>query len=292
MLIRRLKDSFFLRKIHNFAKTLNLMKRISLIFFFFFIFLQCFADYSARGRSSDLPGHHDSPLEYVFMGIGGLILLAFIGIWIYYKVVDNKEKIADGCGTIFAGLFIFAIILGIGKCGESIHDNKKNNEKNNTQIQVEEKPHSNPLPSSNAPVAPSYKPQPQLKYRTVEYYTTCFYCNGSGRIICPKCKGSGSIKHTCNSCGGRGEYGHFKCIYCNGKGYTEDVYLNSGRHSCFTCGGTGYTTNVCMTCHGNGNQTDICDFDSYMYNKTHYITCEHCNGHGQIRQTRQESYYE
>ncbi len=49
----------------------------------------------------------------------------------------------------------------------------------------------------------------------------CSLCNGSGNVICPKCKGTGQI----DDGSGVGQ----TCFMCNG----------SGRASCPRCNGTG-----------------------------------------------------
>lgn len=40
----------------------------------------------------------------------------------------------------------------------------------------------------------------------IEYHDEiCLYCNGSGRIICSNCNGTGYYNEKCSSCNGRGK---------------------------------------------------------------------------------------
>jgi len=72
----------------------------------------------------------------------------------------------------------------------------------------------------------------------------CSNCNGTGKMICPKCNGdgyyeSGGYYYGCETCGGGGVTGYaFKL--------TKEVTKGSGFVTCKKCSGTG----VCPTCKG------------------------------------------
>ena len=87
------------------------MLRIFLYFIFVLTNILCYADYSDRGRPSDFQEHHDGPLAYLFMGVGVIIVLGLIGIWIYDKIRTHKEQISNTIGTMFAALLIFGVCL-------------------------------------------------------------------------------------------------------------------------------------------------------------------------------------
>lgn len=125
----------------------------------------CFADYSDRGRPSDYQDHHDGPLTYIYLGVGAIIVIAFLGVWIYDKIITHKKQISDALGTIFAGLLIFGGILLLGKCGEALHNSL--NSKGNNKEQIESTEYSGPsntsTPSYNAPTY-QYTPQNRIQH--------------------------------------------------------------------------------------------------------------------------------
>lgn len=272
------------------------MLRIFLYFIFVLTNILCYADYSDRGRPSDFQEHHDGPLAYLFMGVGVIIVLGLIGIWIYDKIRTHKEQISNTIGTMFAALLIFGGMLIFGKCGEAVHNSINSKEKNEEQINSNVNSFSSTptSPAPNHPIQQYTAPvhTPTIHYRTVEYYENCYNCSGSGQTLCPRCHGTGNFKKTCSRCNGSG--GHYKsrCVYCSGKGYTEDDVFGTGKHSCFSCNGTGYNENNCQWCSGTGYETEICDIYAAYGSTTHKVTCSICNGSGKIIKTRQESYYE
>ena len=85
-----------------------------------------------------------------------------------------------------------------------------------------------------------------------DYFATikeCSYCNGTGIIECPQCKGSGKIVTStyCKFCDGTGKkYQNgiiINCPYCqNGTIETNTI--------CSACNGTGYIK--CPVCSGSG----------------------------------------
>ncbi len=272
------------------------MKRYILTFVLSITNILCFADYTDRGRPSDFQESHDGPLTYIFMAIGAIIVLAFIGFWIYDKITSHKKQISDALGTIFAGLLIFGGMLLIGKCGESLHNSINTNDANSEQVNsnvTSDSPNSFNS-TNNQQINQSPKPTytPTLRYRTVEYYENCLNCGGTGKILCPRCNGTGSYKVICSWCNGSGGHSRSRCMYCNGKGYTEDDVFGSGNHNCINCNGTGYMENRCEHCSGTGYESKTCDIYAEFGQSKHMVTCPTCNGSGRIRKTRQESYYE
>lgn len=249
-----------------------------------------YADYASRGKPWDAPDYHESPLTPIFMVIGAIVLIVIGVAWAVCKIQENKGAILDVVGKVFVGGAILGGVMLLGKCGEEIHRSNVSNENSPTSTSSSGSTSELSMPASTQPIQQKYTPT--LKYRTVEYYENCFYCNGSGRVVCSKCEGTGRINRTCTHCKGAGDFGQFKCVYCQGKGYTEDPLFGTGRSRCITCSGSGYTTNTCTYCCGSGQLSEICDRDASANNQTHYVSCSHCNGYGKIKQTRQESYYE
>ena len=106
--------------------------------------------------------------------------------------------------------------------------------------------------------------------------TTCWQCNGSGRMRCVMCNGGG-VAYTmfgpapCFACGG---YGVTSCMGCNGSGViapppspTPPRYENV-TSKCTNCDGEGFistrhysaeggytTKRRCAFCHGKGTVT-------------------------------------
>lgn len=271
------------------------MPRYILLLFFALTNVLTFADYSDRGRPSDYQEHHDGPLTYIFMGVGAFIVLAFIVFWIYDKISAHKKQISDTLGTIFVGLFIFGAMLLFGKCGETLHnsiDSKDNTEQINSPSNLVTP--STPTSTDNQPTYQYSEPKytPTLRYRTVEYFENCYTCGGTGQVLCPRCNGTGYYRKMCSRCNGSGGHNRSRCIYCSGKGYTEDNVFGSGNQRCISCNGTGYIENSCQWCGGSGYETETCDVYAAYGNKSHKVLCSTCNGCGKIRRTRQESYYE
>lgn len=267
------------------------MQRLIIFILFALSVGTSYADYASRGKPWDDPNYHESPLTPIFMIIGVIVLIIIGGVWLVYKIQENKDVILDAIGKIFvAGLILVGIML-VGKCGEEFHNSKFSNGSHSTTISnTPTPPKNNQSRPQVQPIQPQYTPT--LKYRTVEYYEDCFYCNGCGKVVCSKCRGTGWIEKTCTHCNGMGNFGQSKCFDCQGNGYTEDLIFGTGKRRCFNCNGTGYTTKTCTFCSGSGKTSDFCDWDACVNHKTHYITCSHCNGYGKIRRTRQESYYE
>jgi len=46
--------------------------------------------------------------------------------------------------------------------------------------------------------------------------TACPFCDGSGMVLCGRCKGGGTREHACFVCGNSGQV---VCRECEGKGY-------------------------------------------------------------------------
>lgn len=87
-----------------------------------FIILQA-TDIASRGRLSDYSDNHTSPLEYIFLAFGVIVLIVIASIWIYSVIKKHKESILNAIGTIFIGLAGLSVAMLIGKCGESIKNN-------------------------------------------------------------------------------------------------------------------------------------------------------------------------
>ena len=74
-----------------------------------------------------------------------------------------------------------------------------------------------------------------------KFFTYCKICGGDGKIndnwpppeTCPKCNGSGKID--CGRCNGTGELAH-KCIKCGGDGWIKDIIPEQ---DCWNCDGEG-----------------------------------------------------
>ena len=103
----------------------------------------------------------------------------------------------------------------------------------------------------------------------------CGRCNGSGKVTCYTCGGSGEIKDNCRACNGTGKITKTRlknCSRCHGTGQT---YLEHQRSwtSCGYCGGSGQVEDnydeVCPNCNGTGN------FGSGR-------ECSDCNGTGEV----------
>lgn len=251
----------------------------------------CYADYSSRGKPWDDPNYHESPLTPIFLVIVVLVLIIIAGTWLVAKIQENKEAISNAIGQIFVlGLILGGIML-VAKCGEELHNSKVSNQSYSTTMpNITTPPKTNQSKPQVQSIQQDYTPT--LKYRTVEYYENCFYCNGSGKVVCPKCRGRNSIERICTHCNGSGNYGQSRCIDCQIRGYQKELGLNIGSTQCFSCGGTGYITKTCHHCSGSGKTSEICDYNAFINNEPHDITCSHCNGSGRVRHTRQESYYE
>lgn len=264
------------------------MKRVSLISLSLLSTSVCFADYSSHGRPWDVPGYHTSPLTGIFMVIALIVLIGFAVLWIYDKVQENKET----AGNIFGIVVFFGVLLGIAALGNKCEGERKTSSKGMSYPHYQQpSPNKNTL-SPTIQVQQTQRAQPTLKYRDVEYQETCSTCNGTGHLVCPKCNGTGWITTTCTLCNGAGNHGRGKCIYCQGKGYTEDLVFGSGKHNCISCNSTGYVTNECHKCSGSGKISDICDITSVANHSTHYVSCSHCNGCGKVTRTKKEPYYE
>lgn len=82
-------------------------------------------------------------------------------------------------------------------------------------------------------------------YTTKSEPLECFACQGTGRIDCSVCQGSG-LGSMCYSCDGAGRiYSQFggwsKCYSCNGRGYSKCFSCSGrGQKKCFYCNGRGY----------------------------------------------------
>ena len=106
--------------------------------------------------------NHDSPLMYIYLGVGVLIIIAFLGFWLYNKIVSNKETITEGCGTIFIGLLIFGGICLVGKCGETVNKYIKSEDKGVGEIENNNSPDhiTNPIePQASSAPEPYVAPQ-------------------------------------------------------------------------------------------------------------------------------------
>ena len=256
-----------------------------------------FAQYTDRGRPTDLPGHSSSDgfIGGIFIVLAIIALLIIGGIWIYSKIQENKESINKGCGEAIGGLIlvggVFFLAFILKTCNEAIKDSSNSKQEN---IEKPNNTYQNGNSSNNEKTLNNtYTPPPkQLKYRYVEYYENCSYCYGRGEIACARCNGTGKIKYKCPKCNGRGDFGYSICSYCHGQGKTGSGYY--AENLCLLCGGNGKTKETCYDCFGTGYQSDDCvpgDIE-ISFSQHHYFKCSHCNGQGTVRQVRQESYYD
>ena len=103
--------------------------------FISFIILQA-TDYASRGRVSDYSDNHNSPLEYVFLGFGVLVLIAIASIWIYSVIKKHKDSILNAIGTIFIGILGLGVALFIAKCGETLKNNNYGFQTNEPEMEA------------------------------------------------------------------------------------------------------------------------------------------------------------
>lgn len=267
------------------------MLRVIFALAFAFANILCFADYSDRGKPSDFEEHHYGPLFYIYIGAIVIFFVIIGGCLLYDFIKTHKDQIEEALGAIFVGLLVLGGALLIGKYAPVLQDIIKS-KANKTDIESNVSSSSS---STSNPPTEQYEQSnqaPTLHYRTVEYYEECYNCRGSGRVVCPRCNGTGWYKRTCSLCNGTGGHNRTRCIYCNGKGYEEDLTFGTGRHSCFACNGTGYVESDCPRCGGSGYESEACDIFAADGQGTHMVRCSVCNGTGKIIRTRQESYYE
>ena len=124
----------------------------------------------------------------------------------------------------------------------------------------------------------------------------CGRCNGTGKVRCSACSGSGEIKDSCSVCGGCGRItktrlknchnchgtgryvdaiNNYSCSLCHGTGQVEDRYDDI----CPNCNGTGHaSTRECRSCNGTGEVIcPICDGNAHKPS-----TCDRCYGSGEV----------
>lgn len=131
-------------------------------------------------------------------------------------------------------------------------------------------------------------------------------------VVCPDCDGEEYLWHSCSSCGGSGKntiytsgtkpkecatcYGTGKqrCTECNGYGYIDYPYCDSGYESCTVCNGSGIKrigldAITCPGCKGNGfTRCYVCDNGRMDCScKDGIANCEDCWGSGR----RGQEYY-
>lgn len=260
------------------------MKRLFILIALFIQSAQfVWADYSSHGRPWDADDNYDSS-----RGIWFILFVIVIGIIVIAgaaaKNVWDKHK--DSVKEVLGGIAFFGgicILFLIGKqCSESNHNNTSTQQNYAPQNPVVQPQNLHTVPNSKVNNQQPY--QPQLRYRTEEYFETCSYCNGSGLIPCPKCGGTGWLKSKCSFCNGTGNRHRVRCLDCI---MNEQAGLPSSY--CISCGNTGYVDTYCQRCDGSGYESNMCTYcDLYE----HKVQCNHCNGYGKIRKTRQVQYYE
>lgn len=107
---------------------------------------------------------------------------------------------------------------------------------------------------------------PKLLASNVEFLEkVCIVCGGTGRAICPACKGVGEVFVKCPDCRGAGET---FCGQCAGVGKVR------GGGRCPSCRGTGVRR--CGKCMGDGGFHTVCTKCS----KGYLPTCSACRGTG------------
>lgn len=261
-----------------------MQKRFIFLFSFLVSAILAFADYADHGRPSDLYDDYDSShgLWFVLFIIVVLIVVA-IGAAAKHTWDNHKSSIKEGLGYIaFFGGCILLFLAGKA-CSES-HPKDKGVVGYPQQQQIQQ--HSQPIPGVdvNAIRQETQQRQPQLKYRTEEYYEDCMDCRGTGVISCRYCGGSGWVKSTCQFCNGSGGHRRVRCTSC-----ALNEHSVSPSSYCIECGNTGYVDISCQRCGGSGYESSICQHCDF-YN--HQMRCPSCNGNGRVKRTRQVSYYE
>lgn len=101
------------------------------------------SDYASRGRLSDYYDSHNTPLEYIFLGVGIIVLLIISGIWLYVVIKKHKETILNAIGSIFVGILGLGAALVIAKCGQELKNHnyrlQPTNEVSNESIPMQNK---------------------------------------------------------------------------------------------------------------------------------------------------------
>lgn len=266
------------------------MKRY--ILFFSTLAYSCilaYADYSDRGRFSDLDDNYDSSRGLGFLlfvlAVGAIIVVGAIakGVW-----NNHKDSIKEGLGTIafFAGCIL--LFLAGKTCSE--HRPKDNGHAQPIQHQSSPSPQYGPTHPSNQYTQPQrnnnvYQQPQQPRYRTEYYDERCSQCYGSGSVVCTYCGGKGYIQQICSYCQGEGSKQVYKVVRATIDPSTweevDKVY--------------GYESELCTACMGSGRKEVRCTHcnSEYPYGNhliSTYMTCPSCRGQGIFHKSRQVPY--
>lgn len=268
------------RVVSHRLKTSSMNKKLLLLYTFLLTTVSAFADYSYRGRPSDLYDDYDSS-HGLWIAVFILVVLIVVGLGAAGKHAweNHKSSIKEGFGIVaFFGGCVLLFLAGKACSEQHPRDNG----------------HASPVPQqvqsqqSIQDLQKQIQPQrqPQLHYRTEYYNETCPTCGGSRFIRCRYCDGKGYLKQTCQSCQGHGYREVYKVVSAE-----IDPATWQEKNPVY-----GYEKEYCTACFGQGYKEVKCNHcdNDYPYNTVMASghICSTCNGTGVVERSKQVPYYE